>query len=89
MIALAAAPPLVFKRMLEIHGLELVEETEYHWGFYWKDGKEIVLLPKEGLLVSIRVKNHICGKLGINLRTFVELYNQATALEAKPPKPSK
>ncbi|MGH7394262.1 MAG: hypothetical protein ACREJF_01490 [Candidatus Methylomirabilales bacterium] len=74
--------------MLEIYGLKLVEETEYHWGFYWEERREIILLPKEGMLVSIRVKNHICGKLGIDLKMFVELYNQATAPESTPPKPS-
>ena len=89
MIALASAPPHIFKRMLEIYGLELVEETEFHWGFYWKQGKQIIVLPKEGVLISIRVKDHICGKLEIDLSKFVSLYNQATTPEAGPPNPSR
>ncbi len=63
--------------MLELYGLQLRREDQYNWGFYWKAGEDIIIVPKQGDLISLEIMENILNKLKVDTATFFDLKKRA------------
>jgi hypothetical protein len=76
----APASPQVFKRALEIYGFELVEEDEFNWGLFKADeNPPVVVIPKEGEMVSLTIMMAVLDRLKMNNAQYFDLIAQAEA----------
>ncbi len=80
MPAPAPVSPAVFKKALELHGFELVDEDEFNWGLFKADSNPpVVVIPKEGETVSLTVMMAVLDQQKIDNATFFSLVARAAA----------
>jgi len=76
--ALAPIPPLLFKRILELAGFKLAHETATNWTLINESApRPVIVIPKEGALVSIALMMNTLDQLKIDNGKYFTLLKLA------------
>jgi hypothetical protein len=75
--ALVPLPPKTLKAVLEAYGFAVEEEDDFNWALH-KEGapRPVVIVPKDGELVSLSLMMGILDQLNIDNGTYFNLLNQ-------------
>lgn len=68
----APVTPVVLRGIITAAGCSQVDEDRFNWFFTTPDGKRIIVIPKQGDLVSLEIMMEILDPLPMNDGEFVK-----------------
>jgi len=77
--ALAPVSPKTFKAMLQRYGFEVAAEDDFNWCLFKREApRPVIIVPKEGDLLSLDIMMSIVDQLKMDNKTFFDLLQRVS-----------